>query len=155
VIALNKKIIFILMSLVMLSGCREEDDSKISAYRELRALPHAEIERKVMALPPKEQVDLYVLAISYFRPSDTQLASMLAKQGPKILPPLIEQLEKAEPGVSPQELVLVLYMMVTAYNVEEARLFAPRVDAWCNRYYKTDTYCHKMGREMLALSGTR
>jgi hypothetical protein len=48
------------------------------------------------------------MAISYFRPSDTALAAILAKQGNRILPALVAQLEKAEPGVSPQELVLVL-----------------------------------------------
>ena len=150
-VALNKKLLFILLPIVLFAGCREEE--KIAAYRELWALPPAEIERRVTALSPQEQVDMYALAISYFRPPDTRLASVLAKQGDRILPALIAKLEKAEPGISPQELVLVLNMMVTVYHVSEAKKIAPRVDGWCSRFYKNDTYCHQMGREMIDLSG--
>jgi hypothetical protein len=130
----------------MLAGCRE--DEKITAYRELRKLPPAEIERRVTALSPQEQVDMYVMAISYFRPSDTDLAPILAKQGTRIIPALVAQLEKADPNVSPQELVLVLYMMAKTYHIKEVKEFAPHVDGWCSRFYNSETYCHKMGREM-------
>lgn len=151
--ALNKKLIILLLPILVLAGCREEE--KVAAYRELRARSPAEIERQVTALPPQEQVALYVLAISYFRPSDTQLAPILARQGTRILPALIAQLEKADSSVSPQELVLVLYMMSTAYGVGEAMQYAPKIDGWCNRFFKVETYCHKMGRDMVALSHSK
>jgi hypothetical protein len=153
VVALNKKLIVLLFPIFMLAGCRE--DVKVEAYRELRTRPPSEVERQVMALPPHEQVALYVMAISYFRPSDTQLAPVLAKQGTKILPALIAQLEKADPNVSPEELVLVLYMMYTRYDVEEAGQYAPQIDGWCSRFFKIETYCHKMGRDMLSLRNSK
>jgi hypothetical protein len=146
VVALNKKLFVIALLIGLLAGCRE--DEKISAYRELRKLPCAEIERRVTALSPQEQVDMYVMAVSYFRPPDIDLAPILAKQGTRILPTLVAQLEKSDPNVSPQELVLILYMMVKAYHVKEAKELAPRVDGWCSRFYNSETYCHKMGREM-------
>jgi hypothetical protein len=146
VVASNKKIFLMVLLFSMLAGCRE--DEKITAYRELRALPPAEIERRVTALSPQEQVEMYAMAVSYFRPPDISLAPILAKQGTRILPALVAQLEKADPNVTPQALVLVLYIMVKTYHVKEAKEFAPRVDGWCSRFYNSETYCHTMGREM-------
>jgi hypothetical protein len=144
--ALIKKLSVVALSLCMLAACRE--DEKVTAYRELRKLCPDELERRVTALSPKEQVDMYMMAISYFRPSDTDLAPILAKQGTRILPALVAQLEKASPDVAPQELVLVLYMMDTVYHVKEAKEYAPRVEGWCSRFFNSETYCHQMGREM-------
>lgn len=136
-----------LLSLLSLTACREEE--KIIAYRKLRSLPPAELERRVTALPPREQVALYVMAVTYFRPSDEGLAPILAKQGTTILPALIEQLDKEEKGVSPQHLVLVLAIMADTYHVEEVKEFAPRIIAWCSHYYTTETYCHKVGYRLM------
>jgi hypothetical protein len=147
IVVVNSKFFsLVVLFIVVLSGCRE--DEKVTAYRQLRTLHPAEIERRVAALSPQDQVDMYAMAISYFRPSDTQLATVLAKQGTKILPALVAKLEKAESDVPPQELVLVLNMMVIVYHVDEAKAYAPRVDEWCSRFYKGDSYCHQMGREM-------
>lgn len=145
-VALNKKLFVMALAISMLAGCRE--DEKITAYRELRNLPPAEIERRVTALSPQEQVDMYVMAVSYFRPPDIVLAPVLAKQGTRILPALVAQLEKADPNVTPEALVLVLNMMVKTYHIKEAKKFASHVDGWCSRFYNSETYCHKMGREM-------
>lgn len=143
----GKFICIILLSCLTLTACREEE--KIIAYRKLRSLPPAELEQRVTALPPREQVAMYAMASSYFRPADYILAPILAKQGTKILPALIEQLDKAERGVSPQHLVLVLNMMVTHYQVEEVREYAPRIIEWCSRYYNAESYCHKIGRRLM------
>lgn len=144
----NKLLFLTMLWTLLLAACREEE--RITAYRQLRTLPPAELDRRVTALSPQEQVKTYVLAISYFKPPDTQLAAILAKQGTRILPALVTELEKADAGVSPQELVLVLDLMATKYQVAEAKALAPRVNGWCSRFYKEDSYCHQMGREMMA-----
>jgi hypothetical protein len=129
------------------TACRE--DEKIIAYRKLTDLPPAELEQRVTALPPREQVAMYAMAGTYFRPGDLVLAPILAKQGTKILPALIEQLEKEEKGVSPEHLVLVLDMMAHNYHVQEVKEYAPRIIAWCSHYYTTETFCHKVGHQLM------
>ncbi|HEV6968002.1 hypothetical protein [Roseateles sp.] len=135
------------MLAALAAGCNADD--KLIAYQKLRALPDAELEQKFIDLPPKEQVDLYTTAISQVRPADTRLAPVLAKQGTKVLPALVEKLEAADKGVPPQPLVLVIYMMANAYHVEDARALAPRVAGWCDCFYEKDSYCHEMGGDLM------
>lgn len=142
------KIAVVLAIQLFLGGCRE--DKKIVEYRQLRALPPAQLEEHVIALPPDEQVKLYLLAASYFKPPDIRLAPTLAKQGVKVLPAIVAELDNRTFDVSPIYLVSVLHMMALTYSVKEAQSYAPRVKEWCTPYFSGDSPCHEMGRQMAA-----
>jgi hypothetical protein len=129
------------------AGCNA--DEKLIAYDKLRALSDAELEQKIIGLPPKDQIDIYTTAISQVRPADTRLAPVLAKQGTKVLPALVEKLDAADQEVPPQPLVLVIFMMANIYHSEDARALAPRVAGWCDRFYEKASYCQEMGRELM------
>lgn len=142
----QSKAIPVIMVAALAAGCNADD--KLIAYQKLRALPDAELEQKIIDLPPKDQVDIYTTAISQVRPADTRLAPFLARQGTKVLPALVEKLDAADKEVPPQALVLVIYMMANVYHFEDARALAPRVVGWCDRFYEKESYCHEMGRNL-------
>lgn len=131
---------------MLLTGCRDDED--IAAYRKFIAAPPAQVEAKFLALSPEEQVAAYVVAISRIKPSDTRFAPLLATEGDRVLPALVDELNARRPGVPPQQLVLVLAMMARAHHLESARRLAPQVKGWCDAWYPPQSYCHEMGVTM-------
>ena len=45
---------------------------------------------------------------------------------------------------------MVVYQMAVVRHLPEASTLGPRVDAWCSRAYPAGSYCHQMGREIVA-----
>lgn len=138
--------LLLLLASMLLTGCRDDED--IAAYRKFIAAPPAQVEAKFLALSPEEQVAAYVVAISRIKPSDTRFAPLLATEGDRVLPALVDELNARRPGVPPQQLVLVLAMMARAHHLESARRLAPQVKGWCDAWYPPQSYCHEMGVTM-------
>ncbi len=150
-VAKNRFMLSLAFGAALLSGCAEDPylrASNVRAYEQLRSLPQDELARQVIALPPTRQVELYVTAIRYYRPSDLRLTDILAKEGTVVLPALVAVLDDPNSASMTPKLVLVLYQMAVIYHVDEAKALAPRVHAWCSRPYVLGSYCEQMGREM-------
>ena len=75
---------------------------------------------------------------------------ILVDEGGVVLPALVALLERADAAASTQELVMVVYQMAVVRQLPEASTLGPRVDAWCSRAYPAGSYCHQMGREIVA-----
>lgn len=141
-------ILIFIFSVFLAFGCKGENDENLQQYESLRSLPPQERVRALVSLTPEKQVELYVWSIRYYRPADLLLASALAKQGKPIIGPLITELEKPESASITQELVMVLYQMAIVYQIEIAEIDDGKISAWCDRFYKRDSYCHEMGNEI-------
>ena len=89
-----------LLVLTQLVGCRDDED--IPAYRKFTEEPPAEVDARFLLLSPTEQVAVYVVGISRFRPSDTRFASLLSAEGDRVLPVLVEELNAQRCGVFPK-----------------------------------------------------
>ena len=129
-------------------GCRDDDRER--AYESLRDLPAPELRRAVLSMAPDEQVATYAYGTEHFRPGDLTLLPILVDEGGIVLPALVARLERADAAASTQELVMVVYQMAVVRHLPEASTLGPRVDAWCSRAYPAGSYCHQMGREIVA-----
>lgn len=142
------------LALTLLAGCRD-DDEDIAVYRKFTAGSPAQVEARFLALSTTEQVAVYVVAISRIKPSDTRFAPLLATEGDRVLPALVDELNARRPGVPPQQLVHVLAMMTRSHHVESARRLAPQVKGWCDAWYPPQSYCHEMGVTMHDIRAAR
>lgn len=146
--------ILVVVAAMCLAACWPSSKEQVQArekYDHLMKLAEAEQSDNFLQLPPKEQVDLYLFGVEYFRPSDYYLARYFKKPSNAVVAELIARLRGSNSSRRTFALMLVLHNISTAQPSEYSIESSFRAETECNRFFAAPSPCHQLAGDIDAM----